>query len=406
MKIGYIMSRFPKFTETFIIREMLEVRRQGVPISIYPLIRQNDEVTHREVQELMPDVRFTPFLSLRVVMTNVRYLLRHPIRYLSVLWMLLMGMSGSLGMALKTLVLFPKSVRIGHRMKRDGITHVHAHFATFPVSAALVIKRLTGISFSFTAHGSDIHVPEHRHGLDRKIAISEFAVMVSQYNRRFVEDQCEGVPADKLVVLRCGIRPEEYECDGMPSSSPDRPFTVVCVASFNPVKGHQYLIEACNQLQGRGREFVCQLVGDGPLRDRIERQIEESGLGERMILRGMLSQDEVKATLRKSDVFVLPSVLTSRGDREGLPVALMEAMATGLPVVTSDISGIPELVDDESTGLLVPCRDPESIAGALARLEDDAQLRRRLGENAREKVREECNLKDNVSRLIDLWTQT
>lgn len=403
MKIGYVMSRFPKLTETFIIREIQEARRQGVELQVYPLIRQKEAVRHESVRELMPLVHYTPFLSVTVLLVNLLYLFRSPRRYLGVLWGLITGAFGSWGLLIKTLILFPESVRIAHKMRRDGISHVHAHFATFPAATALVIKRLTGIPYSFTAHGSDIHVTQH--GLARKIRDAEFAVMISAYNRQFVLEKCGTSLADRLVVVHCGIRPGEYRENGEPSSPPGEAFTIMCVASLNPVKGHEFLVEACRQLQNRGTKFVCRLVGDGPLRKQLSQQIRESGLEGRVIMEGMLSLEEVRTKLQECDVFALCSVRTSRGDREGIPVALMEAMATGLPVVASDISGIPELVDEES-GVLVPPGDSRAIADALQRLAEAPQLRQKLGRHARRRVQADFDLSTNVGRLIGLWRES
>lgn len=401
MKLAYIMSRFPTVTETFVLLEMSELRRRRTCPEIYPLIWQRLPVVHPEAQDLMPHVHRAWFVSPRVVWANVRSLVAHPLRYAAVIWELASGMFGSWRLFLKTLIVFPKSVWMTLDMQRRGIEHVHAHFSTLPAAAALVARRLADIPFTFTAHGSDIHVDQRM--LDRKIEASAGAVMVSEYNRRFVLERCGTSLADKLSVIHCGIRPDDYEACRSQQGGEDRPFTVACVAALKEVKGHEYLIEACRILRDRGVDFVCRLAGDGPLRRRIEEQIGRHGLEGRVLLHGALARDEVSELLKQADAAALTSVPTARGRREGIPVALMEAMAAGLPVVASRISGVPELVEHERNGLLVPPRESEAIADALQRLSDDPELGRRLGLAARAKVREEFDIEQTVDRLLELW---
>jgi glycosyltransferase involved in cell wall biosynthesis len=265
----------------------------------------------------------------------------------------------------------------------------------------LIVRRLTGIPYSFTAHGSDIHVDQRM--LGAKIRASAFAVMISEYNRLFVLDKCGGDLDEKMVVIHCGVRMEDHQMPFLPTSPPEDPFTILCVASLNEVKGHRYLVEAARHLKESGEDFLCRLVGDGPLRDRLAGQISEAGLEKEFVLHGALPRGEVARRMRRADAAVLPSVMTSRGDREGIPVALMEAMATGLPAVASDISGIPELVEDGRTGLLVPPRESRALADALHRLMEDPELRRKFGQRGREKVREEFTITGSVERLLELW---
>jgi glycosyltransferase involved in cell wall biosynthesis len=174
------------------------------------------------------------------------------------------------------------------------------------------------------------------------------------------------------------------------------------VASFEEVKGHKYLIQACRLLWERGIEFACYFVGEGPLRREVEVEIAKAGLSDKINLLGTLPRPEVASLLSRMNVMALASVQTRRGNREGIPVALMEGMASGLPVVASAISGIPELVESGRTGLLVPSRDPVALADALEKLSKDQELRRRLGTAGREKVMREFNLRINAAELRDL----
>jgi glycosyltransferase involved in cell wall biosynthesis len=398
-KIAYIMSRFPKLTETFILYEILEVQRQGVRIEIFPLLRERQKVTHPEVQILTENAHFHPFLSLRILGAQLHYLLRKPLVYLRLWFEVLRGTLGSFNFFFGAIGVFPKSVRFALEMERLGINHIHAHFATHPAVAGLIIHRLTGIPFSFTAHGSDLHV--ERKMLDKKVAAAAFAVTVSAYNKAVMVQTCGENLSDKIHVIHCGVDPDHFP----PKSAPGvaNSYQILCVASFEEVKGHKHLIEACELLSTRGIDFDCHFVGNGPLRANVERQIACTDLAEKFHVHGSLPRPEVIDMLQRADVFALASIPTKQGKREGIPVVLMEAMASGLPVVSSDLSGIPELVKNGVSGLLVPPGDSLLLTNALETLYRDPKCRVQMGRSGRKHVVEEFNLHTNALKLIELF---
>ena len=395
MKVAYITSRFPKLTETFVLYEVVAQNRQGVATRIYPLLATRQKVVHPEVQTIADRIRHTPFLSIPILAANWRFLRRRPRAYLAVLVEVLRGTWGSANFFIGAIGIFPKAVRIAYEVDGEGIDHVHAHFANHPTVAALIVHRLTGVPFSFTAHGHDIHV--ERRMLREKIDAAAFAVMISDYNKRLVLEACPGVDPRKLPVLHCGadtewFTPRERQQEGHQVS-------IVCVGSFIEVKGHRYLIEACRLLKERGVAFRCHLIGDGPGRGEILEQKARAGLEDEIVLHGPLPRPAVARVMAESDVVVQPSVPTRRGSREGIPVSLMEGMACGLPAIGSRISGIPELIDDGVNGFLIPPRDATALATSLERLARDPELRRRMGCAARRKVLEEFDLARNAARL-------
>lgn len=391
------MSRFPKITETFVLDEMLELKKLGFDVEVYPLMRERAAVEHPEGAILAGVVHFHPFLSPAVLAANWYYLIRQPLRYLATLARVLGGTFGSARFFLGAMVFFPKSVWLARQMTRRGITHVHAHFASHPALAALIVNRLTGIPFSFTAHGSDIHV--ELRSFDMKIEAAAFAVTVSQYNKQFLIDRFGEAIGRKLNVIHCGVDPDVF---GVRPRGKSTDLRILCVASFRQVKGHRCLVEACRILKDRGVAFSCHLVGDGPLREKVEKQIAAAGLDGIVRLHGALPRPQVLGRLQDADVLVLPSIVDAQGRREGIPVTLMEAMACGLPVVASRISGIPELVDSGSSGILTPPGDPRAIADALEELARSPRLRKRLGRAARQKVRQEYNLRLSAAALAEL----
>jgi glycosyltransferase involved in cell wall biosynthesis len=292
---------------------------------------------------------------------------------------------------------FPKAVRFAEEMRKAGVTHIHAHFANHPAVAALIASRLTGIPFSFTAHGSDLHVD--RRMLDTKVDAARFVVTVSNYNREIIVQEFGERVRHKVHVIHCGVDPcvfkpvaGQAETGGV--------FRIVCVASLEEVKGHRYLVEACRLLREAGITFECHLIGEGPERRDLERRVAAARLAQEVILHGGLPRPEVVRLVSAAHVAVLASHPTRRGKREGIPVALMEAMASGLPVVASEISGIPELVEQGRSGFLVPSANPPALANALARLASDPELRADMGRAGRACVETSFNLRRSTEELL------
>ncbi len=399
--VVYIMSRFPKLTETFILREILEMERQGQPVFILPLLSVQQPVRHPEAEALKRRAVYTPFVSREILAANLHYLRRSPRAYFGTLWSALSGNVGSLNLFVGAVGIFPKSVYYARLVEGRGLRHVHAHFATHPALAALVVSRLTGVGFSFTVHGHDLFL--YTAMLCEKMRRARFVVTVSEYNKRHMLGLCPEVPAEKIKVVRCGIEPERYERP--PGTAPqvartdehesarDRPFVILCVASLETHKGIEYLVKACALLKQRLGDFKCLVAGEGGERERLEKLINEVGLEGTFQLLGAQPQGKVAELLGQADLFVLPSI------RDSLPVVLMEAMASRLPVVASNLCGIPELVQDGETGLLVPAGDERALAQAVARLYEDEGLRREMGRRGAEKVNAEFELSGNVTKL-------
>jgi glycosyltransferase involved in cell wall biosynthesis len=402
LRVAYVMSRFPKLTETFVLFEMIAVERQGAEIRLFPLLHEREASMHPEAAPYVARATYLPFLSPAILASQWHFLRRSPRRYLGTLGAVLRGTWRSPNFFLGGIGIFPKVAHGARLMERDGVRHVHCHFATHPALAGFIVHRLVGIPYSFTAHGSDLHVD--RTMLCQKVAEAAFTVTISEDNRAVFERECGG-PIDTLEVIHCGVDTAVFHPVPRPAD-PSRPLAILAIGTLHEVKGQTHLIDACRRLADDGVPFRCRFVGDGPDRAALERQVAEAGIADRVEFLGQRTRDEITRLLSTSDVLVAPSVPTRGGKREGIPVVLMEAMGAGLPVVASALSGIPELVVDGVSGLTVRPGDSAAIAAALRRLAEDPELRSRLGAAARDRVTAEFDVDRNAAHLVARFAAT
>jgi len=399
--VAYVVSRFPKLTETFILHEIVEMQRLGVRVEIYPLLRHHDSVRQPQVDRVMPRTHFVRVVSLTMLRAHWHFVWQRPLAYARVLWESLRGTRGSARYFAGAIIYFPKAVWFAYDAKRRAVTHIHAQFANHPALIGLIIHRLTGIPFSFTARGSDIHVD--RTMLKEKLTAAQFAIAVSEFNRDVMVRAGGTLMGEKIHVIYGGIDTDRFR--PTQNGGSDERFRIVCVARFEEVKGHAQLLEACRVLHVRNVEFECHLLGDGELRSRIEQQIATAGLCNQVRVHGACTEAQVIEALSRATVFVLATVPAANGKREGIPNVLKEAMACGLPVVASEISGIPELVEHGRSGLLVPPNDIEALADALERLKGDPVLRAQLGQAARAKIMKEFDVRLSTRKRAHLFLQ-
>jgi colanic acid/amylovoran biosynthesis glycosyltransferase len=397
--VAVLLSRFPLVTETFILREVIEMERQGRPVRLVPIVREHPQVVHREALPWMRRLLDARLLSPAVLGALFRALRRRPGQVLKLLARLAAASAGSPNFLVRTLALFPKAVWAAERLAAEEVGHLHAHFATHPATLALVVSELTGIPWSFTVHAHDLFV--RREMLGEKLAAARSVRAISRFNRELLERWYPAEAAGKVEVIHVGIDPDLYRrLPPPPAPSVGLP-ELLCIASFRPYKGLPVLLDACRRLADAGVGFRCQIVGDGPMRPELERRVAELGLAGIVRLAGALPQDEVARRLGASTAFVLPSVVAPDGQMEGIPVALMEAMAAGRPVVASALSGVPELVEHGVSGLLVPPGDAPALAAALQRLLADPELARGLGERGRQAVERGFRLDATVAALLE-----
>jgi len=397
-RIAYIMSRFPGLSETFILREMCELERLGWNLELYPLIFQQETVVHDDALTWMERAHKPSLYA--IAAANLDLLVTHPIVYISILFKALLGNILSIKFLIRAFVLYPKAVWMARQMKTDKVVHIHAHYATHPALVAWIINQITGISYSVTAHAHDIFVDKSM--IQQKLQGTSFIVTISCFNRDYLIKYLGPWVGEKIKVIHCGIVPSLYTLPAPSELSPENLFDIISIGSLRPYKGFAYLLEACNILRQRDLRFRCRIIGGGELHARLYSKIEELKLLNFVELLGPKDQNEVAGFLKNADCYVQSSIVTSTGKMEGIPVSLMEAMASGLPVVATNISGIPELVRPGETGYLVPPEEPQALADAIMKIYEDRGRAEHYAITGRDLVLKEFNLSTNVALLSDL----
>ncbi len=294
---------------------------------------------------------------------------------------------------LKSIAIFPKSVFFARIIEELKIEHIHADFVHIPTTAAMIISRLAEIPFSCTGHNSDLYQYPPPDLKDRIRIASPFITISSFWKRHLTTLFGEKV-GSIIKVVHCGVHLDEFQPANIAHKARIRLLTV---ARLEPIKGLRYLVEACHLLRERGLDFECQLVGDGCERKHLEQLVREKKLESLVTFHGMVLPEKVLAFYRYADIFVLPSF------REGIPVSAMEAMAMELPVVSTNVFGIPELVEDGISGILVTPGSANELADAINILSRNRKLRVILGKNGRRKIYQDFNIKKTARELFVMF---
>lgn len=396
MKVLYFVSLFPCWSETFIVREMHELIRMGVDVRIVSLKHPQEKLVQDDARALDDRVTY-PASGWRGLCDGAREIARHPLQSLRELGRIVSGLSRHPRAMVKTIVVWWRVLALMPRIREAAPAHLHAHWATYPSTAAFIAHQRLGIPYSFTAHAHDIFLEHHL--LADKIRSARCGVTISRFNCAYLSRRLGMDVFQRFRVVHCGVPAEEipYREGGR------RAGLVVSVGRLDEIKGFPYLIDACKILDRRGLAFQCVLIGEGRLRRQLEQQIAQAGLEDKVLLPGAMAQEQVRRHLYEASVFVLPSVVTSEGDRDGIPVALMEAMACGAPVVSTFVSGIPELIEPGIEGLLVEPRDAEALADAMEKLLTQPRLASALARNARAKVERDFDVAKEARKLYEAF---
>jgi len=387
LRVGYVTKRYPRYSETFVVAEISAHEAAGLDVEIFSLFPPND--TH--FQDAIAHVR-----------APVCYLPSHGVKAVD-LWAALEdaaatlpGMWGELEAArgVDALSVCQAAV-LACEVRRRGIGHLHAHFATAPVTVTRLASRLAKVPYTFTAHAKDIfHQSVRPEDLRRKLGDAAAVITVSDYNRDYLI-RAYGVAAARVQRIYNGLDLEQFRYE----SPMERPPRIAAVGRLVEKKGFADLVEACAILRARGVAFRCEIVGTGPLEPALQALVQSHGLEGRVQLLGPRPRYEVIEHVRNAAVLAAPCVVGSDGDRDGLPTVLPEAMALGTPCVATDVTGIPELLKPGDAGLVVPEHDPPALAVALERLLTDPALRERVATQARRRMEADFDVRGTAARL-------
>ena len=396
LRLAYIIGTYPLLTTTFIDREIETMRELGVCAKVFS-IRQPHGTLSTYQETLREDVVYLLPLSARsFIAGNLYFVFRRPKSYLSTLLFLVTRPHRGIKARFKTLLHFAEGVHTAHLMRKSSYDHVHAHFADRATTAAMVVSRLLNLEYSFTAHASDIYINPVL--LPEKMTRAKFVATCTGYNESFLKGLINGHSDISIRRIYHGLDASKYEKEGEAGES--RP-VVLAVGQLKEKKGFGYLLKACRLLTDLGYDLTCHIVGGGQLQATLEAEIQRLSLQETVSLRGALPHQEVIDEYRQATMFVLPAVISQDGGRDGIPNVILEAMAMEIPVISTQHSGIPEVVENDVNGLLVPPADEQALAQAMAKLLDDPPLREQLGQNGRQTVLNNFDIEQNARTLLN-----
>src|SRR5688572_21498455 len=393
-QVAYVFERFPSFGQTFCYREVAELERQGMTVQVYSIRRPANEPQQSWDQQIVDRVHYLP--EEKALVAEVDSALRKKavpsaVREAVQQW----------GRQSDFLRLY-QAIYIGLRMQQNGFRHLHAHFAGMAARTAYWVGQFFGLPYSFTAHANDIFAPrDFVLSLPKLIEAAVAVVTVSDYSARDLKTR---FPASAAKVRRIynGVNLSGFHPPDPGSGIP----AIISIGRLIEKKGFADLINACGLLTSRRRGFNCEIIGEGPLEEALQAQIARADLQGCVRLVGPQTQAEIALRLSHATIFVLPCTREADGGMDNLPTVIMEAMAAGLPVISTPLGGIPEMVEHDINGELVPERDPAAICAAMERLISDPERARRLGDRGRQIAQEKFSIETSARALIELFQET
>ena len=394
--IGVILSQFPRYDEAFILRELTVLAQGPQPLVIFSLKACRDRVIHDDALALLPKTVYAPFIFSRAVWRSHGFFLnRSPGAYWgAIAWIIRRHWKRPVILA-KTLIFFPKTVHFARLLEERGIRHLHAFWATYPASAAVIVQRLTGIPYSLSAHAHDIYTVNP--ALVEKMRGARFVVTCTEENRRYLKSLMNGAGTVPIEVNYHGVDLTRFS---PASKSTHGVCRILAVGSLFPCKGLETLIESCRLLKAEGLAFHCTIAGGGPLENTLRRLIRRYDLTQQVTIAGYITQEAVAGRYAQAHLFVLPLVSKIHW---GIPNVLIEALATKTPVVCCDLPSLKELVEHGASGWIVPEQDPGALAQAVKHLWAHPALRGQLAQTGYQRVVEKFSLKVTGERLRGLF---
>jgi glycosyltransferase involved in cell wall biosynthesis len=410
MKLGYFYSRYPVISQTFCDAEMLALEALGFELEIGSVYPPLTSLRHEHIARLRAPIHYAPPQEILKIFEKEakasgkwpRGLVeQHERNY---------GPTAKAGQRARNALYFADF------FARKGVEHVHVHFANRAAHTALFLKQISGISFSVTAHGQDFMKDLGSEDLLREIcAAAEFVAAETDYSRNLLRERCpdsagkihrvyNGIDLERFPAAQNGAAAPRHREQGV--VTPYQMPRIISVGRLVAFKGFEHLIDACGELARRGFDFVCEIIGDGPLREKLQAKIENLDLSSRVHLLGSLSQQAVLEKLQAAEIFALASTTDAQGATDVFPTVILEAMAAARPVVSTHLAGIPELVSDGETGILAPPSDTPALTDALEHLLRDSDLRSHYGRGGRTRIEQHFRIEQTVAPLVELFHKT
>lgn len=412
LRVGYIVRSFPRLSQTFILNEVLALEASEVQVRIFSCTNPRESVIQPQVEAVRAQVDYLEEAQQRsrwpILWEHLLLLMLVPLRYLRTLWYVARHTDFDEGYtASSRYVCFMQAVYLTQllRRERDGrgaIDHLHAHFAHDPTLIAHLVHLLTGISFTFTAHARDIYqIPQS--ALAERIRSAQAVVTCCDVNVDYFKSVVPATHHAKLHVIHNGINLNDFQPAAVCEDTAAPPL-ILSASRLVEKKGFLDLLAACQRLRERNEDFRCLIYGEGPLSGEMESLIRQLELDDYVTLAGVCTQQDLRQIMPQASVFALTPFVTQDGDRDGVPTVLAEAMACGVPVVSTTVAGIPELVAHGHNGLLAAPHQVDEIAASLSTLLNDQTMRRQFGQAARTKIVEQFNLQAGARQLAGLFS--
>lgn len=378
--VAYIFSAFPKISEAFILRELVELRKRGLKCCVLSLKSPSEGVIHEDALDIMPDVFYLPFISPGILSGNVAEMFQDPCRYFRAFVSFMRLHRRRPREMVKAFLCWWKTVTFARILRKHHVKHVHANWANIPAACGLAMARFSDSTFSFTAHAFDIYgLPT---SLDDKIRSSSFVTTCTARNKTHLQSLVEKEYRPRIHLVRHSLSEPEVS-DTVKASNRKRP-VIISVGSLERYKGHHVLLDAAAILASKGMDFDIRIIGDGPERLSLLRLAEDLGIAERLALPGWIPQEQVFSEMARADVFALASIPLKHQDN--LPNVLVEASLLNLPCIVSLVGSINEFIINGETGLLVHPENPLELAQGIANLLESPSLGKTLAHNARKKA--------------------
>ncbi|MFQ5805239.1 MAG: glycosyltransferase [Phycisphaerae bacterium] len=393
VRVGYLLRMYPRFSQTFIVNEILELERQGLDIRIASMRKPTEGRFHELNSRVRAEVEYLP----ETVWGRFRKTCR---AQAALLWQLpRCYLQATLTVLRYAGASTADLVQAGYLLRwaqKKRIDHLHVHFGTCEATVALLAKILGGLPYSLALHAFDIFRDDvDQTLLARKINASCFTVANTEFNRHLVVEDLPGVDPTKVRLSYNGVDLERFK----PPDRPREERTILAVGRMIEKKGFIHLIRAVGQLRDQGMSLRCKIIGDGPERQRLKQEIGRNGLGSHVVLTRPLQHEQVRKKMQRYGCFVLPCIRAKDGNMDGVPNVLIEALACECPSISTHLSGVPEIIEDRVTGLLVEPGDEQALAEAIGTILTDPALAAELAAAGRRVVEERFDIHRNIAVL-------